>query len=132
MKEEAVFNSRMQYRSRTCHDIIISQMCNINEKSYIKFLRHGAQQIFFVILDCFLAFYSSNNLKNQNFENRGKKIAWRYHHFTQVYQMIMNDHILHCSWDTTNDGCNFYFSFWDIFALSNTPPLLNKPKSQNL
>ena len=25
-----------------------------------------------------------SNLKNQNFEN-GKK-AWRYHHFTQMYQ----------------------------------------------
>ena len=28
-----------------------------------------------------------NNLKNQNFEKMKKK-AWRYHHFTQVYQKL--------------------------------------------
>ena len=33
------------------------------------FLRYGVQQTeFFVILDHFLPFYPSNNLKNQNFE----------------------------------------------------------------
>ena len=26
-----------------------------------------------------------------------------------------HDHILHCAWDITHDGCNFYFSFWAIF-----------------
>ena len=24
------------------------------------------------------------------------------------------EHMLHCCWDTTHDGYNFYFSFWDI------------------
>ena len=24
--------------------------------------------------------------------------------------------MLHCSWDRTRDGCNFYFSFWTIFC----------------
>ena len=25
-----------------------------------------------------------------------------------------HDHMLHCSWDTARDGCNFFFSFWAI------------------
>ena len=49
------------------------------------FLRHGAWQAkFFVILDHFLPFYPPNNLKNQNFEKRGKNARGHYH-FTQVY-----------------------------------------------
>ena len=40
----------------------------------------------------FFALYSPppthpNNPKNQNFEKMKKK-AWRYHHFTQVYQKL--------------------------------------------
>ena len=27
-----------------------------------------------------------------------------------------HDHILYCSWDMEHDGCNIYFSFWDIFC----------------
>ena len=27
-----------------------------------------------------------------------------------------HDHMLCCSWDTTHDGCNCYFSFWAIFC----------------
>ena len=45
----------------------------------------GIRQIFFVILDRFLAFYPPNNPKNQNFEKL-TKICVEYHHFTQVYQ----------------------------------------------
>ena len=41
-----------------------------------------------------------------------------------------HDHMLHCSWDTTHDGCNFYFSFWAIFC-PFTPPSSNNPKNQN-
>ena len=42
------------------------------------------RQIFFVILEHFLAFYPPSNPKNQNFE-KNEKNAWRYYHFTQVY-----------------------------------------------
>ena len=49
------------------------------------FLRYGAWQTeVFVILDSFLPFYPSNNLKNQNFEKMNKN-TWRYYHFTHVY-----------------------------------------------
>ena len=40
-----------------------------------------------------------------------------------------HDQMLHCSLDTTRDGCSFYFSFWDIFSPFN--PLMT-PKNQNL
>ena len=50
-------------------DIIISHMCTINDNHDVWFLRYGAWHTeFFVILDHFLPFYTSNNLKNQNFE----------------------------------------------------------------
>ena len=46
-------------------------MCTIND---VWFLRYGAQQTeFFVLLDQFLPFYPTNNLKNQNFEKNKKK-----------------------------------------------------------
>ena len=32
-----------------------------------------------------------------------------------LHKYIKNhDHMLYCSWDMTCDGCNCYFSFWDI------------------
>ena len=27
-----------------------------------------------------------------------------------------HNHMLHCSWDTAHDRCNFYFSFWAMFC----------------
>ena len=49
-------------------------------------MRYVVQQTeFFAILDHFLFFYPPDNTKNQNFKKLEKN-AWRYHHFTQVYQ----------------------------------------------
>ena len=49
-------------------------------------LRYGVWWTEFVVaLDHFLPFYPPKNLKNQNFE-KNEKYAWRYHHFTQMYQ----------------------------------------------
>ena len=66
----------------------------------------------FFILDCFLPFYSPNNLKNENFKTmkktRGDDII--LHKCTKSY-----DHMVYCSWDMEHDRCN-YFSFWDIFC----------------
>ena len=47
-------------------------------------------------------------------KKKNEKHAWRYHHFTQVYQN--HDQMLHCSWDMTCNGCKCYFSFWAIFC----------------
>ena len=49
------------------------------------FLRYEEWQTeFFVILNCFLPFYPTNNSKNQNFEKNEKKV-WQYYHFTHMY-----------------------------------------------
>ena len=53
-----------------CEDIVIVQMCTINESHDVWFLRYEMQQTeFLVILDHFLPFtHPPNNPKNQNFE----------------------------------------------------------------
>ena len=78
---------------------------------------------FFLILDHFLPLYPLTT-QNQNFEKWKKTPGdiiilpkcTKYH-----------DHVLYCSWDMARDACNFYFSFWAIFAL--LPP--NSRKNQN-
>ena len=79
----------------------------------IRFPRYGAKQTyFFAILEHFLPIHLPNNLKNQNFEKM-KKTAGDiiFHKCTTNH-----DHMLHCFWDTTQNGCNFYFSVWTIFC----------------
>ena len=78
------------------------------------FLRYGAWWTeFFVILDHFLPFYPNRNQKNQNFE----KMKKTRRDIIILHKCTKNhDHMLHCSWDTTRDRCNFYFSFWAIFC----------------
>ena len=92
-------------------------------------------------LGYFLPFYPSNSLKKENFKknekNKNKKIkinppkttttttiAWRYHHFTQVYQKSWSYAILFLRYMVC-DGCNCYFSFWAIFCPFTT---LTAPK----
>ena len=71
--------------------------------------------IIFVILDCFLPFYTPNNPKNQNFQKL-KKNTWRYHHFTQVYQKSGSDAILlYAIWHVTDVLVIFCFGLF--FAL---------------
>ena len=88
------------------------------------FLRYGAWRTkFFVILDCFLPFYSSNNPKNQNFEKIKK--AWRYYHFTYVYHKWQSYNVCfqrYAVWQTE------FFVTLDHF-LPFYPP--NNPKNQN-
>ena len=77
-------------------------------------LRYGAWQTeFFVIVDYFLPFCLHKNLKNEEFEKNektpGNIIIW--HKCTKN-----QDHMLHCSWDTTCDVCNSYFLFCAIFC----------------
>ena len=67
----------------------------------------------FVILDHFLPFYTSSNLKNENFEKL-KKIPGD---IIILYKCAKNhDHMLYCSWEMARNGCNCYFSFWAIFC----------------
>ena len=39
-----------------------------------------------------------------------------------------HDHMLQFSWETTRDGCNFYFSFWAIFCPFILPLVTKKSK----
>ena len=78
------------------------------------FVRYGAQQTCFVILDYFLPYYPNNNPKNENFEIM-KKLPGE---MIILHKSTKNhNYMLHCSWDKVHDRCNCYFSFWAIFAL---------------
>ena len=79
----------------------------------------------FVILDHFLPFYLTNNLKNQNFERLKKHTGDIniLHKFTKSH-----DHMLYCSLDMARNRFN-YFSFLGYFLPFYLP---NSPKIQNL
>ena len=69
--------------------------------------------------DNFLTFYPHppNNVENQKLEKMpGDTII--LHLCSKTH-----NHMLYCSWDMARDGCNFYFSFWDIFC-----PFTKQPK----
>ena len=70
-------------------DIIILYMYH-KWQSYIWFLRYGAQQTkFFVILDHFLPFSSTNNPKNKKLEKIEKKIVKVSLFYTSVPKIMM-------------------------------------------
>ena len=64
---------------KTLEDIIVLHLHTTNDDHIdVWFLRYGVRHAgFFVILDYFLSFYLSNNLKNQNF-GKMKKIPIDY------------------------------------------------------
>ena len=78
------------------------------------FLRYWAWRTqFFVILDGFLPFYPSNNLKNQNFE----KMKQTPGDIIILHMCTTNDnHMMHGSWDRERNRHNF-LSFWTVFCL---------------
>ena len=61
----------------------------------------------------FFHFYLPNKPKNQNL----KKTKKMPRDIIILHKCTKNrDHMLRFSWDMARDGCNFYFSFWDIFC----------------
>ena len=94
-------------------DIIILHMCNKNHSH----MRYGSWDMeqdteFFVILDHFLSFYSSNNPENQSFE----QIKEAYRYVIILHMCTKNhDYMMHASWDMECTWHNF-LSFWVIFA----------------
>ena len=91
------------------------------------FLRYGAQQteFFFFILDPFLPFYPTNNLKNKNFEKRKKAPG-----DTIILQLhTINDiHMMYGSSDMEHNGQNFFFILDSFLPFYPT----NNPKNKNL
>ena len=70
------------------------------------------RQNYFVILDHFLPFYLSNNLKSQNFEKMKKTPG----DITILHRRNINhNHTMHGSWDTKCNRQNFLL-FWAIFC----------------
>ena len=79
----------------------------------VQFLRYTVRQTeFFVILDRFLPFYLTNNVKNQNFE----KMKSTPGDIITLYMCTINDnHRMYGSWDMKHDGQNILL-FWTIFC----------------
>ena len=77
------------------------------------FLRYEVQQTeFFVVLDCFLPFYPTNNLKNKNFEKLKKTPG----DIIILHVCTINDnHMMYGSWDMRHE-CQNFLSFWTFFA----------------
>ena len=80
-------------------------------------------QDFFVILYCFLPFYSLNEPENNNFEKMKKTPEEIILHMCT----INDNHMMYVFWDTERprlkflsfwrrDGCNFHSSFWANFC----------------
>ena len=109
-------------------------MCNINEKSYnVWFLRYGLQQFFLSFWTIFCLFTPLTTQKIKILKKWKKKSL----EISSFYTSVINDHewsyatlwMIICY--NKNYGCNFYFSFWDIFALSHplpSPYPAKKPK----
>ena len=81
------------------------------------FLRYGAWQTFFVILDNFLHFYPPNNPKNQNFvkmkESPGDIIP--------LYMCTINEnHMMYGSWDMECVTDRIFVSFRTVFCTFTT------------
>ena len=61
----------------------------------------------------FFALLPPNSLKNEKF----KKMKKNPGDIIILHKSTKNhDHMLYCSWDMVQDGCNCYFSFWAIFC----------------
>ena len=90
-------------------DIIILHMCTINENHmYGCWDMECDRQNFWSFWTIFCPFTLASNLKNQNFEKMKKEPG----DIITLHKCTKNhDHMLHYSWDTTCDRCNFYFTF---------------------
>ena len=73
---------------------------------------HAWQTEFFVISDNFLSIYPLKTQKLKFWKN--EKNAWKYYHFTQVYQKLGSCYTVP---EVGRHGCNCYFSFWTYFCL---------------
>ena len=89
-------------------DIIILQMCTTNDNHMIYDSRdmERNRHIFLPFWNIFCPFTSLTTCKIK--KPAGDII---FHKWTTNH-----DHMLHCFWDTTQNGCNFYFSVWTIFC----------------
>ena len=110
---------------KTPGDIIILQMCNIND-NHVMYgswdLEHDRQN-FFVILDLFLPYFPLTTQKTKFWKN--DKNTWRYYHFTCVYH----------KWQSYDVSFLRYGAWWAEFfvILGQYLPFYptNNPENQN-
>ena len=81
-------NQNYEKMKKMCRDIILYK-CTKTENHDVWFLRYGAQQIFFVILDYFLPFYRRLSLSKKTTQKskfrKNEKKTWRYFNFANAY-----------------------------------------------
>ena len=100
-------------------DIIIFNLCTINEHYDVWFLRYGLRQTkFFFILNDFLLLYSPNNPESQNFE----KVKKMPGDITISLMCTLNEnYMMHVSWDMEHYRQNFFVTL-DHFCPFTPPP----------
>ena len=100
---------------KTPRDIIILHMCtiNYNHMMYGSWDILSATDRIFCNFGQFFAHLPPKNPKSQHFEKM-KKNAWRYYHFTQVYQKSGSYAVLFLRYDVWQ--MSFLFLFWIIFC----------------
>ena len=114
-------NQNFEKINKTLEDIIILQMCTINQSYDLWFLSYGVQQTnIFVILDHFLPFYppppSPTTQKIKILKKWKKKTNnWRYYHFTQMYHKWQSCHVWFLRYQAWQTG-----SFWTILCPLST------------
>ena len=104
----------LEKMTKTPGDIIILQMCTINDNDRCMILEiwNATDRIF-----CHFGSTSRKHEKN----------IWRYHHF---HKCIKNhDHRLYWSWDMAHDRYNYYFTF-RLISHPFTPLTAQKIKFQ--
>ena len=94
-------------------NIIILHMCTINDNHMIygswDMERHRQNLLSFWTVFCPFTPLTTRRIKILKKMRKTPGDIIILHKWNKNY-----DHILHCSWDTTCNGCNFYFSFWAI------------------
>ena len=94
-------------------EIIILHMCTINDNHMIygswDMERHRQNLLSFWTVFCPFTPLTTRRIKILKKMRKTPGDIIILHKWNKNY-----DHILHCSWDTTCNGCNFYFSFWAI------------------
>ena len=108
---------------KTLEDIIISQMCTINDSHmmYVSWDMECNRQKFLTFWIVFSPFIPPKNQKNQNSEKMKKK-PWDI-----IILHMCNNHMIYGSQDIKHDGQNF-LSFWTFFC-PFAP--LTTPKNEN-
>ena len=106
----------------TAWDIIILHMCTINGNHIctVPEIWSVTDRIFSHFGPFFALLHSSPLQQPLTAWNMKKSKKWK--NCLEIWDIVIlhkctknHDHMLHCSWDMTHDGHNFYFSFWAIF-----------------